>query len=34
LWPLTAGFYWFLLTIATIVAVLFGVLAAVVALTG
>jgi hypothetical protein len=34
LWPLTAGFYWFVLTVATIVALLFGVVAAVVALTG
>ncbi|MGY1703942.1 hypothetical protein ACI79C_05150 [Geodermatophilus sp. SYSU D00697] len=34
LWPLTAGFYWFLLTVATIVALLFGAVAAVVAVTG
>jgi hypothetical protein len=34
LWPLTAGYLWFLLTIGTIVAVLLGTLAAVVAVTG
>ena len=34
LWPLTAGYGWFLLTVGTIVALLFGVLAAVVAVTG
>ncbi|MGY1688853.1 hypothetical protein [Geodermatophilus sp. SYSU D01105] len=34
LWPLTAGYGWFLLSVATLVALLFGVVAAVVALTG
>jgi hypothetical protein len=34
LWPFTAGYFWFLLAIGTIVAVFFGLLAVVVAITG